>query len=130
MGLSVADLQEATVQALRRLFPEWMLVSNPIDIWPAVEKNVKTKVNVLKESLRVLLTDRAVDAVLLVFWATLGPPSTGRFRRRDAARGKTRLLLFYGKSRVDLPLPGRSQISQSARLSGSILCCRVHGRGL
>jgi acetate---CoA ligase (ADP-forming) len=53
-------------QSIEKLYPDWMPVHNPINIWPAVEKNVKTKINVLKESLRALLSDSAVDAVLLL----------------------------------------------------------------
>lgn len=38
-GLELAELSNTTVEALRRIFPEWMPVANPVDLWPAVERN-------------------------------------------------------------------------------------------
>lgn len=97
-GLFVADLAEKTTHRLQQLFPDWMLVNNPIDIWPAVEKSIKTKINVLKESLRVLLTDPGVDAVLLL--AVLGNPRAdirlADFAEEMRLAGKPILCSFMG----------------------------------
>ena len=72
LGLTVADLSEKTMKSIEKLYPDWMPVNNPIDIWPAVEKNLKAKINVVKEALRALLSDPAVDAAL--FFGVLGNP--------------------------------------------------------
>jgi acetyltransferase len=72
MGLSVADLSPETLLALGHLFPDWMPVNNPVDIWPAVEKNLKTNTNTVQKALRILLADDAVDGVLLL--GVLGNP--------------------------------------------------------
>ncbi len=38
-GLELADLSENTKDDLKEIFPEWMPVSNPVDLWPAIERN-------------------------------------------------------------------------------------------
>jgi acetyltransferase len=38
-NLKLAELSPGSVQALKRVFPGWMEPSNPIDLYPAMEKN-------------------------------------------------------------------------------------------
>ena len=38
-GLMLADLSDSTKDDLKTIFPEWMPVSNPVDLWPAIERN-------------------------------------------------------------------------------------------
>ena len=64
-GMEVADLSEQTKESLGRLFPEWMPVSNPVDLWPALERHAGGKVDVIGQALRVVLADSQVDAVFL-----------------------------------------------------------------
>jgi acyl-CoA synthetase (NDP forming) len=64
-GLVVADLAESTRTALQELFPGWMPVSNPIDLWPAMERHIGTGVDVYSRALAVVLGDPGVDAVFL-----------------------------------------------------------------
>ncbi len=66
MHLSVAVLSEQTKSALQKLFPAWMPATNPVDIWPAIEKNIGTDVDVYQESLQAVLADHGVDAALLI----------------------------------------------------------------
>ncbi|MBT8370620.1 MAG: CoA-binding protein [Deltaproteobacteria bacterium] len=61
-GLGVADLSENTVYALQKIYPSWMPVSNPIDIWPAVEMHGRKKV--YAEAFKAICSDPGVDAVL------------------------------------------------------------------
>lgn len=63
--LTAAALSEETRKNLRRLFPEWMPVANPVDLWPAMEKHAAGDLNVYSEALRAALADPGVDAVLL-----------------------------------------------------------------
>ncbi len=61
-GLSVARLSSATVEKLQEIFPEWMPVSNPVDLWPAVELNGRKKA--YRHSFQALCNDPEVDAIL------------------------------------------------------------------
>lgn len=64
-GLTVADLTESTRRALWELFPAWMPVSNPIDLWPAIESHIGSGVDVYSRALTAVLSDPGVDAVFL-----------------------------------------------------------------
>ncbi len=64
-GLTVAELSRETKDALGRLFPEWMPVGNPVDLWPAIERHGGTNVAVYSTALAAVLNDPAVDAVFL-----------------------------------------------------------------
>jgi len=68
-GLSVAELTPATKDALRRLFPEWMPVNNPVDLWPSIEKHVGTNIDVFSGALAAVLADPNVDAVFMHTYA-------------------------------------------------------------
>jgi acetyltransferase len=61
-GLSVADLSESTVDSLKKIYPSWMPISNPIDLWPAVERHGGKKV--YSNAFRAVCDDPNVDAVL------------------------------------------------------------------
>ena len=62
-GLSVAGLSEETRSALATVFPDWMPVSNPVDLWPAVERNgAETTYNA---AVKAVCADPSVDAVLI-----------------------------------------------------------------
>ena len=64
-GLAMADLSESTRESLATLFPEWMPVGNPVDLWPAVERQTGDAPDVVGHSLTALLGDPGVDAVFL-----------------------------------------------------------------
>lgn len=68
-GLSVAELSPETKKSLGRLFPEWMPVSNPVDLWPSIEKHSGTNIDVYSLALAAVLADPDVDAVLLSAYA-------------------------------------------------------------
>ena len=61
-GLSVADLSAKTVEKLQEIYPEWMPVSNPVDLWPAVERNGRKKA--YRHAFQALCGDSEVDAIL------------------------------------------------------------------
>ena len=54
-GLTVAELSRETKDALGRLFPDWMPVGNPVDLWPAIEKHGGTNVDVYSTALSAVL---------------------------------------------------------------------------
>ncbi|MHB9099231.1 MAG: acetate--CoA ligase family protein, partial [Syntrophales bacterium] len=62
-GLAMSALSPSTIRSLGELFPPWMPVANPVDLWPAVERQAGTGVDVYGRSLAALLGDPEVDAV-------------------------------------------------------------------
>lgn len=67
LGLKVADLSESTRQAIKPVFPDWMPVSNPVDLWPAVEKNGGEKT--YRTAMEAVAADPEVDGVFLHMFA-------------------------------------------------------------
>jgi len=63
LGLETARLSPKTREALETVFPEWMPVKNPVDLWPAVEKNGGDLV--YRTAIRAVCSDPNVDAVLI-----------------------------------------------------------------
>ncbi len=65
-GLELASLTEETRRALDDQFPEWMEVSNPLDVWIPVARDYHTAFpNILER----VLQDANVDAVLCIYCA-------------------------------------------------------------
>jgi acetyltransferase len=62
-GLTMANLSASTRSSLEELFPKWMPVTNPVDLWPAMERQIGADVDVFSLSLEALLGDPEVDAV-------------------------------------------------------------------
>jgi acyl-CoA synthetase (NDP forming) len=63
--LTMAGLSTSTRTSLEGFFPKWMPVTNPVDLWPAVERQIDAHVDVFSLSLEALLGDPEVDAVFL-----------------------------------------------------------------
>ncbi len=64
-GLKMADFNPETRKALENLFPSWMPVSNPVDLWPAIESHMGSGVDIQGISLSTVLADPGVDAVFI-----------------------------------------------------------------
>ena len=63
-GLELAALSESTKASLQSLFPPWIGVENPLDIWIPVAKDFNTSFPKVMEA---LLQDSQVDAVLCIY---------------------------------------------------------------
>ena len=63
MGLDLAELSRTTLYQLKTISPEWMPLSNPVDLWPAVERNGARKA--FGTAMRAVCSDPGVDGVLL-----------------------------------------------------------------
>ncbi len=63
-GLSLANLSEATKSNLWNLFPSWLNVENPLDVWIPLSKNFQTAFPTVLES---LLGDEGVDGVICIY---------------------------------------------------------------
>lgn len=61
--LTVAELSAGTTTALTEIFPAWMPVSNPVDLWPAVELHGAEKAYI--KAFEAVSNDPKVDAVLI-----------------------------------------------------------------
>jgi len=76
LDLPLATLSEETLKSIKEVFPDWMDPSNPVDIWPAVEKNgieaVYTKV------VDAVMHDRGVDSLIVHIFS--GNCDSGMFR--------------------------------------------------
>jgi len=68
-GLSVAERSQATKDDIGQLFPPWMPVRNPVDLWPSIEKHVGTGIDVFSKALAAVLADPNVDAVFVHTYA-------------------------------------------------------------
>jgi acetyltransferase len=71
-GLLVAELTGSTVDALKQIYPEWMPVSNPVDLWPAVELHGRKKA--YHSAFQAVFADPNVDAIL--FHSFVGGPAS------------------------------------------------------
>jgi acyl-CoA synthetase (NDP forming) len=62
-GLPLARLSSETLSEIKKVFPDWMPVSNPVDLWPAVEQNGAQAV--YSAAARAVLADPGVDALFI-----------------------------------------------------------------
>jgi acetyltransferase len=69
MNLTVAEFSDETRKKLMGIFPDWMPVANPVDLWPAFEKHANTDMDVYSEAMKTVLADPLVDAVLVHIYA-------------------------------------------------------------
>jgi acetyltransferase len=70
-NLKLAQFSPSTVSRLKKVFPDWMEVINPADIWPAGMMHGYRHIYSL--SLEIVLSDHQVDAVFCVTPAYLHP---------------------------------------------------------
>lgn len=70
-GLKLAQFSPSTLNRLKEVFPDWMEVVNPADIWPAGMMHGYHHIYSL--SLEIVLSDPQVDAVFCVSPAYLHP---------------------------------------------------------
>jgi len=64
-SLELNKLSSKTKQRLESIFPSWLNVSNPVDVWPAM-MNSRPINKRLRESLEILLADKQLDAVAFI----------------------------------------------------------------
>ncbi len=81
-GLYPAKLSSATIEKLKEVFPPWMPPSNPVDIWPTIERvGVERGVG---DSLCAVLEDENVDGAILLTFASREVESFPAQRLGDA----------------------------------------------
>ncbi|RLB44125.1 MAG: hypothetical protein DRH12_00905 [Deltaproteobacteria bacterium] len=62
-GLRLAELSAETLESLKVVYPEWMPPTNPIDLWPAIERSGSQRA--YGESVKAVCRDPGVDAILM-----------------------------------------------------------------
>lgn len=62
-GMTLSSLSRETLEKLKTIFPPWMEPENPVDIWPAIERNGRKKA--YRIALEALLEDPRVDGIHL-----------------------------------------------------------------
>ena len=119
-GLELADLCEKSRTILEGVYPEWMPVANPIDLWPAIERSGIEKA--YGESIRAVCGDIGVDAVL--FHIFLGGLAL-KFNLQNAmeavrAAGKPAFFWLLGQKRSGRGLPKGSERPRGSRIPGIV----------
>jgi acyl-CoA synthetase (NDP forming) len=94
-GMRVAELSSRTRKGIEALSPEWLKISNPVDIWPAIEEHGHKKA--YEESIELVLKDENVDGLLVIM-----PVFPGVF---DASESIIKLSKNCGKPIVIWAMP-------------------------
>ncbi|ACL06060.1 CoA-binding domain protein [Desulfatibacillum aliphaticivorans] len=69
-GLEVAELSQESKDAMAQVYPDWMPVANPVDLWPSVEKNGAVKT--FTTAMNAVCKDPGVDMIFLHLHASGG----------------------------------------------------------
>jgi acyl-CoA synthetase (NDP forming) len=75
VGLLIPKLGEKTIAKARDVFPDWASIGNPLDIYPAVERNGMIA---YKEAVASVMEDENVDSLLVL---VLGMPGASELFR-------------------------------------------------
>jgi acetyltransferase len=93
-GIELAQLEDSSIGRLREVYPEWMEPSNPLDLYPAIERNGVQKV--FPHCLDTLLNDPEVDAIFLHVFAWYPPESFEGFEAiADLARERGKPIVAW-----------------------------------
>lgn len=101
-GLVLAQLSPQTISRLRPLFPPWMEVGNPIDIWAAAMSRGYRQV--FREALAAATADPGVDAICVITFAVRPSPQDSVLplaRELTAQKEKPVVFWFYGAHKED-----------------------------
>jgi acetyltransferase len=121
-GLGLADLGPQARERLESVFPEWMPVANPVDLYPAIERQGPDRA--VQTALAAVLDDPGVDGVLLHLYSghpALTPelePLAGIARRSGKPvvswlLGSREPAHLYRRSALDLGLPAVCGLDRS-----------------
>lgn len=139
-GLALADLSATTKDSLAALFPAWMPVANPVDLWPAVERQTDPDADVFGRSCRALIADPGVDALFLHAFVSSprsrpNPAALGAMLR-DAGKpavvwtiGRRDDCFSFQKEALAQGIPAFPEISRAAECLAAILSRRRRPEG-
>lgn len=92
-GLAVAELSSKTRDNLRQIFPDWMPVTNPIDLWPAVEVHGRKKA--FGRAFEAVCADPGVDAILIHLFVFSSVPNANLLPLVELANTSGKLLFCW-----------------------------------
>jgi acyl-CoA synthetase (NDP forming) len=96
-GLPLAQLSEQTKKALGKIFPEWMPVANPIDLFAAM--NLHGRDVAFARALDAIFNDSNIDVILIHYVAGLDTqnPDLEALRKRAVESGKVVAFWLMGR---------------------------------
>jgi acetyltransferase len=111
-GIPVATLSDHTTARIGQIFPSWMPVYNPIDLFPAVSMHGRKAP--FEIALAAVLDDAAVDAIVVHFVAGLDEsvPDLQALKKTADRAGKA--LIFWLMGRKE----GNRRFREQARAAG------------
>jgi acetyltransferase len=116
-GLQVSRLSDDTRKELSHIFPDWMPVSNPIDLFPAV--GIHGRATAYARAIPIVLRDPNVDALLIHYVAGLEDDSMDMATLKQEADKTGKAVFFW--------LMGRREGSKSFRKHARENGLAVHG---
>ena len=125
-GVDLARLEGSSIERLREVFPEWMEPANPLDLYPAIERNGVQRV--FTHCLETLLKDPGVDAVYLHIFGWYPPQAFAGFEKiAELSRKKKKPIVAWTMGDHEscnrlrqylegLGIPALEEISQGVRV--------------
>jgi acetyltransferase len=92
-SLAVAELSNDTRKRLQQIFPDWMPVTNPIDLWPAVEVHGRKKA--YGRTFEAVCADPNVDAILIHLFVFSSVPNANIAPLVEMANKSGKLLFCW-----------------------------------
>jgi acyl-CoA synthetase (NDP forming) len=93
-GIDLARLEGSSIKRIREVFPEWMEPANPLDLYPAIERNGVEKV--FPHCLDILLNDPGVDAIYLHIFGWYPPDAFGGLEKiAELSRKKKKPIVVW-----------------------------------
>ncbi|MFP4453332.1 MAG: acetate--CoA ligase family protein, partial [Desulfobacterales bacterium] len=101
-GVTVAELSDQTRRAAAEIFPEWMPVSNPVDLFPAV--SIKGRKVAFKGSFDAVIKDPGVDVLVIHFVAGIDneTPDLSVLKQQADENGKVLVFWLMGRRQGSL----------------------------
>jgi acetyltransferase len=115
-GHRVARLSERTTKVLGGIFPDWMPVANPVDLFPAVR--LHGRIHTYNQAISIVLEDPNVDVLLIHYVAGLEGESLDLDAIKKKADKEGRVVLFW--------LMGRGNATKSFRREAQARGIVVH----
>lgn len=106
-GLTVASFSQDTIAGLEKLYPDWMPVGNPVDLFPAMELHWRELP--VTQAVSVLIRDPNVDVLLVYFVAGLGGEELDLAELKKKADQEGKVIVFW--------LLGRRKAQRAFRLA-------------
>jgi acyl-CoA synthetase (NDP forming) len=111
-GIAIAELTEATKQAVGKVFPPWMPVANPIDLFPAVAHSGRRVA--FDCAFEAALGDPRVDTLVIHFVAGLEQDMPDFEALQEKATQRAKVVLFWLMGRRE----GSLEFREKARAAG------------